>query len=180
MAELSASEVFVRDMTEVLTFPDGLSERFISGPWGMKAPPSWSQTNLLLSMNDQLQSNADENLMPEEYPNTTIYTSSTCVETLVPTADPVPISRESPVPKNDDGQSENKAATDATISSPSDQEPAAARPALPWVSNGKLVGQRYYGDYCINPLKKSEVVVLFPDPPEAIVADAAVSSCVII
>ncbi len=59
---------------------------------------------------------------------------------------------------------------------------ADAKPPLPYVSGGKLVGQRYYGDYCINPHKSQEIKVISPDvkPANCEVASSSAGSCTIL
>lgn len=58
------------------------------------------------------------------------------------------------------------------------REPATspdARPPLPYVADGKLVGHRHYGDYCINPHKSQDIKVVAPDV-ESEVHDAECTS----
>lgn len=164
MTELS--DVFVRDVTEVLSFPGGVRERLISGPWGQSV--SYGER----SISDIL----DEKLAPlriiytPEYTNMVAHPVS-CItkgsEIKSPNLEPVPMRREFAEPVR-----ESKSDEDVPIVTD------APRLALPWSSNGKLVGQRHYGDYCINPLKKPDVTIVSPDEPDT--EPPAAGSCVVL
>lgn len=130
MTEFNASEVFVRDMMNVLTLKnDEMRERL------MPRPDEQSVSSILDHRLAPLRilyipEETARVSSPIEYPNTT----------YVPMVEPIPISRENATPPSE-------------------------KPPLPYVANGKLIGQRHYGDYCINPRKNPDVVVVSPDDP---------------
>lgn len=131
-------------------------------PWGMRerlrqSPNSQSVASIL----DERLAPLRILYMPEETESVTepIEYPSTVT---VPNVEPIPISRE-------------------PATSPD------AKPPLPYVADGKLVGQRHYGDYCINPNKSQEIKVVAPDvAPDAEqdvvpeVAPEAAGSCTIL
>lgn len=177
MTNISASEVFVRDMTEVLTFPDGVREHLIARNKQMgsvilpKSESAWSEVKFVTSPRSRSISDIlDEKLAPlrilypSEYQDAA--TCSTLLAEQPPNVEPVPISREF--------------ATPAVCTHPDSSLNAATRSPLPWVDNGKIIGTRHYGDFCVNVKKNLEVTVVSPDEPETDAAPASGSSCVIL
>lgn len=139
MAGLNASEVFVRDMTEVFTLPDEVMRKRIMSRAGDQSVASILDKRLAPLKILYIPEETERVTSPTEYPSTV--TVAPASELIAPVSTLVPISRESATAPD-------------------------AKPPLPYVAGGKLVGQRHYGDYCVNPLKKQEIVVVSPDAPE--------------
>lgn len=131
------------------------SDTFIRDVTGALANPWGKYENRIAPSDYQtVASILDNGFMPLriEYVPETEYPSTV----TVPDVEPVPISRE--------------------LATPADM-----KPPLPYVAGGKLVGQRYYGNYCINPRKSQEIKVISPDvePKDREVASSA-GSCTIL
>lgn len=146
MAGLNASEVFVRDMTEVFTLPDEVMRKRIMSRAGDQSVASILDKRLAPLKILYIPEETERVTSPTEYPSTV--TVVPAPEPIAPITEPIaPVSTLVPISR------ESATAPDA-------------KPALPYVAGGKLVGQRHYGDYCVNPLKKQEIVVVSPDAPE--------------